>query len=90
MARSRSGEEYAMSEGLAGVPAGCPGRPAGTAARRCPRCWSERLRLVETAGAVNLLCTSCHRCWSLEAGYLIEVNPYACSGCADRDLCRAR
>ena len=77
-----------MSELLADLPMGSPGRAAGTVTRRCPRCWSERLRLVETANSTNVLCTGCHRCWQFEAGYLIEVNPYACSGCADRSLCR--
>jgi hypothetical protein len=64
--------------------------PAGVRTRRCPRCWSERLRVVEPAGGPNLFCTGCHRCWRPEAGYLVEVNPYACSGCAARNLCRAR
>jgi hypothetical protein len=77
------------SQDLVGLSRGAPGRPAGSGPRRCPRCWSERLRLVETAGATNLLCTSCHRCWRFEAGYLVEVNPLACSGCVDRSLCRA-
>lgn len=64
-------------------------RPAGRRARRCLRCGSERLRLVETAGGTNLFCTDCHRCWRPEDGYLVEVNPYACSGCVDRSLCRS-
>jgi hypothetical protein len=78
-----------MSEFPAGALTGCPGRGAGTATRRCPRCWSERLRAVETTGGTNLLCTGCLRCWQLEAGYLVQVNPYACPGCADRTLCWA-
>jgi len=78
-----------MSEFPAGAPTGCPGREAGSPGRRCPRCWSERLRLVETAGGTNLLCTGCHRCWHLETGYFVEVNPHACPGCGDRTLCRA-
>ena len=73
-----------------GIPTGWPGRTAGLQTRRCPRCWCERLRLVQTAGGTNVLCSGCHRCWHVEAGYLVEVNPYACSGCADRALCRAR
>ena len=64
--------------------------PAGVHTRRCPRCWGEGLRAVQSAGGMNLFCTACHRCWRLETGYLIEVNPYACSGCAARNLCRAR
>jgi hypothetical protein len=78
-----------MSEFPSRVPNGRPGRAASAPTRRCPRCWSERLRLVETAGRTNLLCTGCHRCWYLETGYFVEVNPLACSGCADRSLCRA-
>jgi len=64
--------------------------PAGVRTRRCPRCWSEALRAVEPAGGTNLLCTACHRCWRPEMGYLVEVNPYACSGCPARNICRAR
>jgi hypothetical protein len=67
---------------------GAPGRVPGTAARRCPRCWSERLQPVETPGGTNLLCISCRRCWQLDSGYLVEVNRYACSGCTDPSLCR--
>jgi len=69
-------------------PVGGPGPKPATAGRRCPRCWSEPLRAVETTGGTNMLCTSCHRCWRVENGYLVEVNPYACSGCDDRSLCR--
>jgi len=77
------------SEDRSGLPFGPPGRPAGSGHRRCPRCWSERLRLVETAYGANLFCTGCHRCWRLECGFLVEVNPLACSGCTDRGLCRS-
>ena len=57
--------------------------------RRCPRCGSERLQPVETAGGyAHLVCISCHRCWQFEGRFLVEVNRYACSGCADRRLCQ--
>ncbi|MEW6470899.1 MAG: hypothetical protein AB1679_01395 [Actinomycetota bacterium] len=80
-----------MIELLTSVPIGSPERPAGAATtRRCLRCWSEDLRPVESAGGTNLFCTGCHRCWRFEDGYLVEVNPYACSGCANRSLCRQR
>ena len=57
---------------------------------RCPRCWSRHVRFVETAGGTNMLCMGCQRCWQYETGFLIEVNRLACSGCADRSLCRPR
>jgi hypothetical protein len=56
--------------------------------RRCPRCGSSTLRPAASPQA-KLLCTACHRCWSPEHGYLIEVNRYACAGCDDRGLCNA-
>ena len=57
--------------------------------RHCPRCGSERLQPVgPTAGTTNLLCAACRRCWAQEYGYLIEVNPLACPGCASRNVCR--
>lgn len=56
--------------------------------RRCPRCGEESLRPVSTANGPHLVCTTCHRCWSPEFGYLIEMNRYACPGCDDRLLCR--
>ena len=61
----------------------------GAEDRRCPRCGSRSLRTVESPDLSNLICTACHRCWEREFGYLIEVNRYACSGCADRKLCTA-
>ena len=72
------------------LPSGHPGKVAGPPARRCPRCWSERLRPVTSGASTQLFCTGCHRCWRLEDGYLVEVNPYACPGCADRGLCLGR
>lgn len=79
-----------MIELLTSVPVGSPESSAGAAPRRCPRCWSDHLRPVESAGSTNLFCSGCHRCWRFEDGYLVEVNPYACSGCANRSLCRQR
>jgi len=61
----------------------------GDGVRRCPRCWSEQLRPVTSGAVTNLLCPGCHRCWRVEEGHMVEVNPYACPGCPDRDLCRA-
>ena len=46
------------------------------------------VRSVETADRTNLLWNTCHRCWFQEHRYLIEVNRYACRGCADRTLCK--
>ena len=37
---------------------------------RCPRCWHGPLQ-------ADRLCTTCHRCWRAEFGYLVEVNSYA-------------
>jgi hypothetical protein len=45
------------------------------------------LRPVETVNGTNQFCTTCHRCWRREFGYLVEVNRYACSGCDDRTRC---
>ena len=59
----------------------------GAETRGCPRCGGS-LSQVETADQANLLCRTCHRCWHQEHGYLIEVNRYACPGCADRTLCK--
>jgi hypothetical protein len=56
--------------------------------RCCPRCGRRSLRPVETAGQTNFLCGTCHRCWYPEYRHLIEVNRYACGGCADRTLCK--
>ena len=61
---------------------------AAAVGRPCPRCGSRLLQPVATAGQTNLFCTICHRCWTREFGYLIEVNRYACSGCDDRTRCR--
>ena len=68
---------------------GHPGTAVGTGTRRCPRCGGVHLRPVVTAVSANLFCTGCHRCWRFEDGYLVEVNPYACSGCAERGVCQA-
>jgi hypothetical protein len=56
--------------------------------RPCPRCGRRSLQAVSAAGQINQFCTTCHRCWTQEFGYLIEVNRYACSGCDDRTRCR--
>ena len=56
--------------------------------RSCPRCGDSSLQPVAAVGQTNLFCTTCHRCWVQEFGYLIEVNRYACSGCDDRTRCR--
>jgi len=57
---------------------------------RCPRCWSTHVRYVETVDGTNMLCMGCQRCWRFEMGYLVEVNPLVCPGCADPSLCRQR
>ena len=72
----------------AGVRAGDPGSRPGPLLRQCPRCGGGHLRLVEITGGPNLLCIGCRRCWHFEDGHVVEVNPYACSGCAERTLCR--
>ena len=59
-----------------------------TAGRPCPRCGCRSLQPVAAGAQTKLFCTACHRCWSKEFGYLIEVNRYACSGCDDRTRCR--
>jgi hypothetical protein len=64
--------------------------PAVAVRRRCLRCGGEHLRPVQTAGDARLLCFGCQRCWQLEEGYLVEVNPLACSGCPHRRLCLGR
>jgi hypothetical protein len=56
--------------------------------RPCPRCGSRSLQPVATPGQTKQFCTVCHRCWTQEFGYLIEVNRYACPGCDDRTRCR--
>ena len=61
---------------------------AAALGRPCPRCGGRSLHPVATAGQTNLLCATCHRCWTPEFGYLIEVNRYACPGCDDRTRCR--
>ena len=55
--------------------------------RPCPRCGSRELQSVAAASRRNLLCPTCHRCWTREFGYLIEVNRYACPGCEERAHC---
>ena len=58
---------------------------------RCPRCWSGPLQAVaKTHGGTNLFCTTCHRCWRPDFGYLVEVNSNTCPGCDDRSRCRPR
>jgi hypothetical protein len=57
-------------------------------ARSCPRCGSPSLQPVQTLNGVHLFCGVCHRCWTPEFRYLIEVNRYACPGCDDRTRCR--
>jgi hypothetical protein len=61
--------------------------PMNDEERRCPRCGSHPMRPVQIDGRTNLLCVTCHRCWFREHGYLIEVNRYACPGCAARAVC---
>lgn len=61
---------------------------AAAGGRPCPRCGHRSLQPVATACQTNLLCTTCHRCWTREFGYLIEVNRYTCPGCDDRTRCR--
>lgn len=57
--------------------------------RRCPRCGHVGLRPVGDSADPNLLCVECRRCWHLEHGHLIQVNPYACPGCPERAFCVA-
>jgi hypothetical protein len=54
--------------------------------RPCPRCGNTLHPGDDSAGA-TLLCSECWRCWHQEAGYLVQVNPYACTGCPNRRLC---
>ena len=56
----------------------------------CPSCGREALQATSDGWTTNFLCHVCGRCWRYELGYVSEVDPGTCPGCADRDICMAR
>ena len=54
----------------------------------CPRCGGGWLRPVSTAEATNFLCLCCRRCWHLERGAFVPVDPRSCRGCVEHNFCR--
>jgi hypothetical protein len=55
---------------------------------RCPGCGGPGLKSVSTTEATNFLCLWCRRCWHLEGGSLVAVEPRSCRGCPEHNFCR--
>jgi hypothetical protein len=60
--------------------------PVGGGISACPACGSTRIHAVAYQGP-KYFCGACSRCWVLELGGVLRVNPVPCPGCGHRDDC---
>lgn len=55
----------------------------------CPACGNGRLEAVFDGDLTNFLCCNCGSCWRTELGWVHQVNPAHCPGCASLSICLA-
>ena len=54
----------------------------------CPRCGDDDLVGPYDPEGFTVLCRTCGRCWRLDPGGPVRVDPAECSGCLQAARCR--